>query len=284
MILITGAAGKTGRAIFKSLLDKKADVRVLVRRREQAEELSKAGAADAVIGDMTDPAVYSRSMAGVDAVYHICPNMHPEETEIGRKAIIAALENKIEHFVYHSVLHPHTGKMPHHWQKLKVEEMLFESGLNFTILQPAPYMQNILAFKNDIMDRGEYPLPYPAQTRLSMLDLADLGEVAAKVFTEPGHVGSNYEIVGTKGISQLEVAAQISEGVGKIICVREVSLGDWRDEVEKAGMESYAVETLQKMFIYYGQFGLWGNPGVLTHLLERQPGTIADFARRELSM
>jgi hypothetical protein len=31
--------------------------------------------------------------------------------------------------VYHSVLHPQTEQMPHHWHKLRVEEMLLESRL-----------------------------------------------------------------------------------------------------------------------------------------------------------
>ena len=36
--------------------------------------------------------------------------------------------------------------MPHHWLKMRVEEKLFASGLPFTILQPAAYMQNVLAY------------------------------------------------------------------------------------------------------------------------------------------
>jgi len=41
---------------------------------------------------------------------------------------------------------PPVEAMPHHWQKLRVEEQLFESGLSITILQPAAYMQNVLAY------------------------------------------------------------------------------------------------------------------------------------------
>ncbi len=63
---------------------------------------------------------------------------------IGKLVIDEARKAGVKHFVYHSVLHPQTEKMNHHWQKMHVEEMIFESGLPFTILQPAPYMQNLL--------------------------------------------------------------------------------------------------------------------------------------------
>ena len=34
------------------------------------------------------------------------------------------------------------------------------------------------------------------------------------------------------------------------------------------------------MFIYYEEYGLWGNPTVLTFLLNRQPTTLDQFLER----
>ena len=59
----------------------------------------------------------------------------------------AARRAGIRHLVYHSVLHPQVEAMPHHWQKMRVEEQLFAAGLPYTILQPAAYMQNVLAHR-----------------------------------------------------------------------------------------------------------------------------------------
>ena len=144
MILITGAGGKTGRALIEALSNGEA-VRAFVRRPEQAAEVRRLGAQEVVAGELLDEGTIRSAMKGARAVYHICPNMNPDEAAIGRLVIQAAQDAGVEHFVYHSVLHPQTQKMDHHWQKLRVEEMLFESGLTFTILQPAPYMQNLLA-------------------------------------------------------------------------------------------------------------------------------------------
>ena len=80
--------------------------------------------------------------------------------------------------------------MTHHWNKLRVEETLFESGLSYTILQPASYMQNVLGGWQAIVEHGVYAAPYSVETRMSMVDLEDIAEATAVVLTEPGHLGA----------------------------------------------------------------------------------------------
>ena len=120
------------------------------------------------------------ALQGARAIYHICPNMSPDEVVIGKLVIEEANKAGVEHFVYHSVLHPQIEAMNHHWQKLRVEEIIFESGIPFTILQPAPYMQNLLANWDAITREGVYRTPYPTGTRLSLVDLDDVAAVAAR--------------------------------------------------------------------------------------------------------
>ena len=134
---------------------------------------------EVVIGDIQDQDAYRQAARGVDAIYHICPNMHPHEAAVGAVAIQAARQEGVARFVYHSVLHPQTEQMPHHWQKLRVEEQLVQSGLHYTILQPEAYMQNILAGWELIVEQGIYRVPYPPSTRLGMVDLLDVAEAAA---------------------------------------------------------------------------------------------------------
>ncbi|MCK6585646.1 MAG: NmrA family NAD(P)-binding protein, partial [Anaerolineales bacterium] len=153
MILITGAGGKTGRVLVKTI-SKTESVCAFVHREEQVSVLKSLGAEKVIVGDLGDGSALRSAMRGVRSLYHICPNIHPDEETIGRLVIEEARKAGVEHFVYHSVLHPQTEKMKHHWQKLRVEEMLFESGLPFTILQPGPYMQNLLAGWRNIVEEG----------------------------------------------------------------------------------------------------------------------------------
>jgi hypothetical protein len=72
----------------------------------------------------------------VQAIYHICPNVSRDEVAYARAVAAAARTHGVKRFVYHSVLHPQIEAMPHHWQKMRVEEMLFVAGFDLTVLQP----------------------------------------------------------------------------------------------------------------------------------------------------
>lgn len=119
MILVTGAAGKTGRAVIRALAAKGESVRALVHRPEQIRLVEELGAQDVVVGDMRSQATMERAVREAQVVYHICPNVHPEEVGIGQTAIAAARSAGVQHFVYHSVLHPQIEAMPHHWLKMR---------------------------------------------------------------------------------------------------------------------------------------------------------------------
>ncbi len=283
MILVTGAAGKTGRALLRALRARGAAVRAWVRRPEQAPEVQQLGAQEVIVGDMRRPDRWPEALAGVQKVYHIPPNMHPDEETMAGLALTYARQAGVTHFVYHSVLHPQTEKMPHHWHKLRVEEMIFEAGIPFTILQPAPYMQNLLPYWPTIVGEGVYRVPYAPSTRLSLVDLEDVAEVGARVLTEPGHEGAIYELCGTPGMTQEEVATTLGRVLGRPVRAEKWPLDAWEAHARAAGLDPYARDALKRMFVYYERYGLWGNPNVLRWLLGREPTSLEAFVARVTS-
>lgn len=283
MILVTGAGGKTGRAIVQALAARGTEVRAWVWREAQVSEAKQNGASQVVWGDITDKATLDRAMGGATAVYHICPNMQPDEVGIGEEVIAAALRHQLTHFVYHSVLHPQTRDMPHHWQKNQVEEKLFMANIPYTILQPAAYMQNILAGWEHITRQGIFANPYPITTRLSLVDVYDVAEVAAAILTTPGHTYATYELVGTRPLTQTEVAVQLSGALDRPIVAQGIPLAEWQTQAAPH-LSRYALNTLLQMFRYYAQHGLEGNPTVLQSLLSRPPTNLVTFIRRTQSL
>ena len=283
MILVTGAAGKTGLAVIRSLASRGIQVRGLIHQEEYRASVMEAGAEDALLGDLLSEQDLMKAMEGVQAVYHIPPNVHPREVEIGQLVIQEAFRECVEHFVYHSVLHPQLEDMPHHWLKLRVEEQLIASGLPFTILQPTAYMQNITNQLAKIAREGIYQVPYSIKTRLCLVDLIDVAEVAAIVLTEGTHTGAIYQLVGTGLTSQKEIASLLSKLLGKEINAVQVSLEDWQEQVAKTGLGSYEISSLVKMFLHYQNHGFYGNPRMLHWLLGRGPTTLDDCLRREIS-
>lgn len=280
MILITGASGKTGRAILQALVRRGEKVRAFVRRPEQVSAALALGALEAQVGDLSNRVDLERAMQGVQAVYHICPNMHPDEVALGELAIQSARAAGVERFVYHSVLHPQVQDMPHHWNKLLVEERLFQSGLKYTVLQPTVYMQNVLGQWRAMTERGVYPVPYAVDTRLSMVDLIDVGEAAARVLTEAGHDYAIYELCGAEALSQTEVANIAAEKLGRPVQAECVPLEVWEKNARAGGLGDYAVTTLLRMFHYYEEYGFLGNANVLSWLLGRPPTSFAAFIER----
>ena len=277
MILVTGAGGKTGKAVIRELVARGAPVRGFIRNPAREVALAAMGAREILVGAMDDADAVARAVHGVDAIYHICPNVSPHEVPFARTLIAAATHLGASRLVYHSVLHPQIEAMPHHWDKLRVEEMLLSSALDFTILQPAAYMQNLIGMWRGIVEDSVLRVPYPAGTRLSLVDLDDVAEVAARALTEDGHVGATYELIGTAPLSQTEIATAIGAVLNRDIGVEADSVETWEARVRAAGMGEHQRVTLAAMFRYYAQHGLIGNPQTLRWLLGRAPNNLAHF-------
>jgi NAD(P)H dehydrogenase (quinone) len=290
MILITGAAGKTGKSVLRKVAEKGGSVTAWVFRNEQIEQVEALGAKEVIVGDVRNSTILRRAMQGVDSVYHICPNVHPDEITLAMEIIDIAAEFGITQFVYHSVLHPQIEAMPHHWKKMRVEEYLFTSGLPFTILQPAIYMQNILANWGKIIETGKYTAPYATDSRISMVDLEDVALAAANVLMEvklegdqpQHHIGATYELVGTPAMTPCEIAAILAEQLNRPVVAEKESMAIWVNGARNSGLGDYQIDTLVKMFNYYDLYGFWGNSWVLSCLLKRPTTSFKAFLMREI--
>jgi uncharacterized protein YbjT (DUF2867 family) len=277
MILVTGAGGKTGKAVIKALVARGEAVHAFAHRNEQRAPLLALGAKVVSVGSLDDVDAITWAAAGARSVYHICPNVSPHEVRFAQAVIDGVTQAGVRRFVFHSVLHPQIEAMPHHWRKMRVEETLFASALDVTILQPTAYMQNILASWRAIVSEGVFRVPYPVGSRISLVDLDDVAEVAASVLTSDVHVGATYELAGTLALPQTEVAAALSTALGKPVRAEPQTLQAW---AARAALGHEARETLMAMFRYYAEHGLIGNPTVLTALLGRAPTTLLEFAKR----
>jgi uncharacterized protein YbjT (DUF2867 family) len=233
-------------------------------------------------GDLLDPSALRTACRGVEAVYHICPNLHPQEVRIAELLLGAMAHEGVKRIVYHSVLHPQTEAMPHHWRKLRVEELLFTQDVAWTILQPAAYMQNVFAYWQTIEQEGVYRVPYAVNTRLGLVDLADVAAAAATVLLDPTHTCATYELCGPEILDQSEIAAVLSGQLARPVRAEAQDRSQWAQVALAGGQNPDAVQTLLKMFEYYERHGFYGSPRVLAMLLGRKPSTFAEVAARHV--
>jgi uncharacterized protein YbjT (DUF2867 family) len=281
-ILVTGASGKTGRRVVAAIAKRDGAVRALVRRAVAGAELRQNGAADFVIGDLTDSESLKRAVQGVGQVLHICPPMHPKEDAIARTLIDLSGDAGVERFVLYSVLHPILADVPHHDRKLQAERYLVDSSLPYTILQPGRYMQHLVPIWKSVLATGVHSMPFSVTSKFSLADLSDLAEASARVMTDPGHEGATYELAGPQALSQDDMAAILSELLGRPIRAQAKPADQLRREMEAAGVPAERIDTMSKMNAHYDSHGLIGNPNVLRWILGREPNDFAGFVRREL--
>jgi hypothetical protein len=79
-------------------------------------------------------------------------------------------------------------------------------------------------------------------------------------------------------MSHVEVAEIFGRVLKRDVRAESEEISDWR--LRAKGMSQYAIENLTRMFEYYGQWGLAGNPNVLRWLLHREPISMELFIER----
>ena len=282
MILITGANGKTGRAVIRALLSKKEQIRAFVHKEEQISELKSFGVKEVIAGDMMDQNAMNYAFKGIRAAYHICSAVNPDEVMIGQIAIEAAHSAKIEHFAYHSVLHSLFQDLPHHQKKLTVEEILVNSGIPYTIIQPAILMQNIFEVWKSLIEALIFEQRFftSGKTRICMVDLEDLAEAVSIILTESGHDGATYEICGPENLSIDDMLTAFKQNFGREVKVQTTPDEQWAAQLRKHGLGDYQINTLLTMFHHYNTQGFTGNSNVLAWILSRKPNDFASFIHR----
>ena len=96
-----------------------------------------------------------------------------------------------------------------------MEEQIFTSGIDFTILQPCAYMQNILGIGNLSATRN-LRSSIRTSAKFSIVDLQDVAQVAAKVLMQDESPKCNLRTCLVPiALAQDEVAEILSTQFGK---------------------------------------------------------------------
>jgi uncharacterized protein YbjT (DUF2867 family) len=200
-VLVTGATGNTGSLLVPALLRAGVDVRILVRDEAKAKPLKDLGA-EVVLGDLDKPETILPAVKNVDKIYLLTWN---GETQLQQaiNVIDAAKKSGNPHIVRHSMWGSENSRIIK--QGYKIEEILKESGLPWTILKPTFYMQNTMMAAQTISSDGVIYWDMK-DGKLGMIDVRDIADAAFAVITGKGHEGKEYILTGPEAISFNDVA------------------------------------------------------------------------------
>ncbi|TIU91315.1 MAG: NAD-dependent epimerase/dehydratase family protein, partial [Mesorhizobium sp.] len=70
-VLVTGATGRTGRAVIAALAERGARVRAMTRSRAGEDGLHAAGAHEIALADLGDRSSLEDALSGIARLYHI---------------------------------------------------------------------------------------------------------------------------------------------------------------------------------------------------------------------
>ncbi|MDE7421345.1 MAG: NmrA family NAD(P)-binding protein [Muribaculaceae bacterium] len=285
-ILVTSSTGLTGKAVVKAMTSKGIEVIAMIHSDKKRDEMLGLGASETVAGDIASYDDLLLAMRGMDAVYYICPTAREDEAEIGKTAIEATKEAGINRFIYQSVLHSIEPELPHHRQKLEVERTLVDSGLVYTIVQPAPFMQNILNAKEALVNNKVFVQKFftgrDSVNRINLIDVGDFGNCIAAIALDERFQYATLELCGPQNLSASEMLSTIENVVGQEIKLKYLTDDEIRRSMSERNAPEYSIETLLKMFHHYNNGDFCGSPFVTTALLKRAPTTFAEFLKREL--
>jgi uncharacterized protein YbjT (DUF2867 family) len=276
-VLMVGATGRYAQFVLAELVQRGVAVHALVRTEQSAEVARRNGASDAMLGDLNEPDSLAAAVAGMDGVFHIGPAFVQDEAAIGVAMVDAARRAGVRKFVYSGVIHPAITAMDNHAAKLPVEEALYTSGMDFTVLQPAVFMQGI-AERNwdEIVNEGRLSLPYSVSSKLCWVDYREVAEAAAIAMTSDKLSYGTFELCAAGLFDGLQVAAIASSVLGRRIDAVEAS-----PNANAPGLPDGPVrDRMSKMIAHYDRYGLpGGNPLVLRAILGREPRTLSEYLR-----
>jgi uncharacterized protein YbjT (DUF2867 family) len=211
-ILVVGGTGTLGRQIVKQILDEGYQVKCLVRDFRRGAFLKDWGA-ELVYGDLSLPSTLPLALKGVSVIIDSATirstSSYTSETIDwrGKLALIEAaklvnLKKLISFYVLNA---SENSSIPLMDLKLKLEEELAASGINYTIFQCSGFFQGLIS---------QYALPVLEDETIwlqgdaaptAYLDTQDAAKAVVRCLNEPSYDNKIVSLIGEKFWTSKEI-------------------------------------------------------------------------------
>jgi uncharacterized protein YbjT (DUF2867 family) len=276
-------SGNIGTPVARELARLGHQVSLTVRTPKANAELDQLGIRQ-VACDIDSVESMSSALTGHEAFFSLTPLVE-NLVEAGRKAVLAAKAAGIKKIVRSSAqgAGPEAGIDLGRWH-YAVEKAVEDSGIPFTVLRPANFMQNYLTYGTPEAIKGQSAFYSPlGEAKVSAIDTRDISAVAATVLAEPGHEGKRYELTGGESLSNGEVAELLAKALGRKISHISIPETAASEAMAKAGTPPWLVHLLTELNAA-GKAGYLAAVKPDTELiLKRKPITFARFIQDHLA-
>ncbi len=207
-ILVLGATGNIGSHLIDLLKNKGADflAGTSSNTREESHHISI---------DFADVLSIEKAMKGMDTLFMLMPT-HPDMVQWGKNIVSSAQKSGIKHIVRLSAAIAKNDLDLDFMKKIReIDNSVINSGLNYTIIAPQFFMQNLSTLMADDYKNGTLYLP-AGDGKLGWIDVRDIALVSMEILLNPEkYKNETLTITGTESLSYGEAVEQMNNILGK---------------------------------------------------------------------
>lgn len=282
-ILITGATSSISTAIIKHLISESptSTINALVRDAKKSESLKTLGI-QLRIGDLEKPITLGKVFSGIDTAF-ILTAPTPRAPEQFSNALWAARQAGVKRIVRLSAFGSeyNSPTISGRLHALSDNELI-ASGINYTILRPHFFMQNLaMSIKNSV-DEGVLRFAL-GNGKLAMVDTNDISEFAVRVLTSKGHDNSIYTITGPESISLQDVVFAIQKIINKPVKYQSVPVEQILNVMLNSGIDDFTLNMFRDYLNAYSNN--WGDSisDDFSKVMEKPARNITTFLNKLLT-
>ncbi len=221
--------------MVRELLSLGLPVRVLARHPERASDLTRLGV-DVIEGDALRPETLPAAMKGVKAVVHligiIAETSHvtyeQAHIEATRNVLTAAKDAGVTRWIQMSAIgtRPHAASR-YHLTKWRAEELVRQSGLDWTILRPSliygyderdrllNLLRLALSWPLDFLQLYSFPLLNGGEALIQPVSVREVARCFALAPSKRASIGRTFDLVGPVAFSWREMIFKVMTALGR---------------------------------------------------------------------
>lgn len=237
-VLVAGASGLLGQALARQLQGNGFSVRATVRNK-QAAPLLPVPPEKNVEADFSRPETLKDICRDTDVVI---PTVHallgrgrnvPMNVDLAghQRLITEAADSGVRHFIYPSI----HGAAPDHPLeffriKYKVEQILIQSGVPYTILRLPAFMERHAwdLLGKSIMSKGKANIFGQGTNPMNFIAIDDIVAAIRFIMLHPGHINTILTLAGPENLSRMQVCDMVARELNKPVKASRVPIGALR--------------------------------------------------------
>jgi uncharacterized protein YbjT (DUF2867 family) len=275
-VLVTGATGSTGQALWQALARRGVPARAMVRKAADVDRFT-GPATDAVVADFDDESALATAVKGIERAYLVTPSSERAEAQqLG--FVETAARGGVRHLVVLSQLGA-AENSPVRFLRYHavVERRVRELGLGHTFLRPNLYFQGLFAFGPSIARDGAFGAPI-GEARVSAIDVLDIGEVAATVLASDALEDATLTLTGPQALTHEQMAESLSTALGRTVTFSDVPADAFAAALDGV-LPPWQVAGLGEDYAHYRRGEAEAVSTAVEDVTGRPPRTFAEFAR-----